>query len=190
MLEYDWDNSVGHWVCTTAHAMRRALTIRLAQEGITLRQWEVLACLSANSEASQSEMAERMGIEPHTMAGVLARMERDGWLERTCCTEDRRRNRIHPTAKAEAIWNRAVQWCHDVRAQASAGLPAEELAQFKRTCERIHDNLSSAIPPAPVGGLPLKDEQAAVAARRPALEAPSGSSPATRRFPSDSPAVR
>ena len=92
MLRYDFENSVGYWVCMTSHAIRRSLSVRLAEEGITLRQWEVLAWLACDGEVSQAELAECMGIEPPTLAGVLRRMERDGWLSRRCCENDRRRN--------------------------------------------------------------------------------------------------
>ncbi len=145
MLEYDWESSVGYWVCSTSHALRRALSVRLAEEGMTLRQWEVLAWLSANGDLSQAELADCMGIEPHTLAGVLRRMERDGWLQRTCCERDRRKNKIHPTDKAEGVWQRAVACCQEVRARASEGLPEEELQQFKRTCEKIRENVAAAV---------------------------------------------
>ncbi len=144
MLEYDWESSVGHWVCSTSHALRRALGTRLAEEGMTLRQWEVLVWLSMNGDLSQAELAECMGIERHTLTGVLARMERDGWLARRCCPEDRRKNKLHPTEKAEAVWTRAVACCQNVRAQAVEGISFDELAQFKRTCEKIRQNLAAA----------------------------------------------
>lgn len=144
MLEYDWESSVGHWVCSTSHALRRALGTHLAEEGMTLRQWEVLVWLSMNGDLSQAELAECMGIERHTLTGVLARMERDDWLARRCCQEDRRKNKLHPTEKAEAVWTRAVACCHQVRAQAVEGISFEELAQFKRTCDKIRQNLAAA----------------------------------------------
>src|SRR5262245_35187087 len=122
--------------------MRRALGTQLAQAGMTFRQWEVLAWLSANGNLSQAEMAECMGIEPHTLAGVLRRMERDGWLERRCCEHDRRKNTIVPTEKAEDVWERGIQCCHTVRARASEGLSDVELEQFRRTCEKIRASLA------------------------------------------------
>lgn len=146
MLEYEWESSIGYWVCTTSHALRRALSTELAQAGMTFRQWEVLAWLSANGDLSQAEMAECMQIEPHTLAGVLRRMERDGWLDRKCCAHDRRKNTIVPTEKAEAVWQRAVECCHKVRAQAVEGLSERELEQFKQTCERVRTNLSADAP--------------------------------------------
>lgn len=142
MLEYDWESSVGYWVCTTSHSLRRALTARLAKEDVTLRQWEVLASLSAHGTVSQTQLAECLGLEPHTIAGILNRMVRDGWLERRCCETDRRRNLVHPTPKAEAVWSRLIQICHEVRDEAVAGLSETELSEFQRVCAKIRSNLA------------------------------------------------
>lgn len=129
----------------TAHAMRRALGQELARENITLRQWEVLAWIAVEGELSQCELADRLGIEPPTLAGVLSRMERDGWLERRSCPEDRRKKRIRATQKAIAVWNRTLECCRRVRQQAVEGVSEDELAQFKRICEKIRTNLGHSV---------------------------------------------
>ena len=103
MLQYDWDHSIGYWIVLTANSVRRALNAELAQQGITMRQWEVLASLALGGELSQSELAERLGIEAPTLVGILDRMERDGWLERYACPQDRRRKRIRCTDKTETL---------------------------------------------------------------------------------------
>ena len=143
MLQYDFDNSVGCWVALTSHALRRALSAELARERITLRQFEVLAWIALDGEQSQSELAERLGIEAPTLAGILVRMERDGWLERYSCPVDRRRRRIRATKQAEQVWSRMVECCLRVRRQATAGISADELVLFKQICERIRANLVS-----------------------------------------------
>jgi DNA-binding MarR family transcriptional regulator len=140
--EYDFEQSVGCWVAQTSHAMRRALDYELSREGITFRQWEVLAWSGSTESLSQAELAERMAIEAPTLAGILSRMERDGWLVRTCCPKDRRKKRLRPSAQAEAVWARMLQCCHRVRERAIEGISADELAAFKRTCEAIRNNLS------------------------------------------------
>jgi MarR family transcriptional regulator for hemolysin len=142
VLRFDFEESVGYWICLTSQAMRRALTTRLAEEGITLRQWEVLACLACSPDVSQAELAERMGIEPPTLAGVLRRMERDGWLNRRSCDDDRRRNRLEATEKAEEVWQRCVRACQDVRQQAIKGFTAPELSILKKLCAEIRENLA------------------------------------------------
>ena len=102
--EFDFEHSVGCWIAQTSHALRRALDYELSREGITFRQWEVLAWSGSSEALSQAELAERMGIEAPTLAGILSRMERDGWLERSCCPKDRRKKRFRPSAKADAVW--------------------------------------------------------------------------------------
>ena len=146
MLDYDFEDSVGYWICMTSHALRRALDAELAREKITLRQFEVLASLALNGEMSQTELAERLGIEAPTLAGILSRMERDGWLERNSCPDDRRKKRIRVTEQAEAVWSRMADCCRRVREQAIQGLSDEDLARLRDTCERMRSNLGAMDP--------------------------------------------
>ena len=148
MLEYDWENSIGYWICSTSHALRKTLGTHLTKEGMTLRQWETLAWLACNGCGSQSMLAEGLGIDPHTLAGVINRMERDGLLERHCCEHDRRKNIIQPTKKAEEVWARVSKVCNEIRAQAVAEFTDDELAQLRDFCKRIKVNLNETEPPA------------------------------------------
>ena len=144
MLKHDLEESVGCWVAQTAHAMRRALDAELAREEITFRQWEVLATVAYHGEQSQAELADHLRIEAPTLAGILARMERDGWLERYACPHDRRKKRIRITPRAETVWNRMLECCRRVRSRATEGVSDEELAQFRSVCDRIRENLAGA----------------------------------------------
>jgi DNA-binding MarR family transcriptional regulator len=143
VLRFDFEESLGYWICSTSHSLRRALNAELAREGITFRQWEVLAWIAMEGELSQAELADRLGIEAPTLVGILDRMERDGWLDRYACPNDRRRKRIRATEKAETLWARMVECAHAVRARAKEGLSADELEQLKAICERIRLNLES-----------------------------------------------
>lgn len=143
MLQYDFDESVGCWIALTNQALRRAVANRLACEAITLRQWEVLACIALKGgEISQVELADMLGIEAPTLVGVLRRMERDGWLNRINCQQDRRKKWIRPTERAEALWTRMVDCCHEVRERATEGFSRDELQMLKQFTERIRENLN------------------------------------------------
>jgi DNA-binding MarR family transcriptional regulator len=145
LLEFDFENSVGYWICTTSHALRMALQTKL-QEGcsLSIRQWEVLACLACEEGMTQAEMADRLGIEPGTLTGIVSRMEAAGWLERRTCPDDRRKNRIYATDKAEQIWKQTTEICHAVRQQATAGIDARALESLKSVCDQIRHNLEAA----------------------------------------------
>ena len=92
-------------------------------------------------ESSQVELGERVGVEGPTLAGILARMERDCWLERYSCPNDGRCKRIFATGKAEAVWNRMADCSRRVRKRAVAGSSENDLAALKQVCATIRDNL-------------------------------------------------
>lgn len=146
MLEYDYDDSVGYWLSTTTHAIRRTLELELSRERVTWRQWEVFTWLSLEGELTQAELAERMCVEAQTLTGILCRMEREEWLARRPCPDDRRCKRISATPKAEEVWRRISDCGHRVRATAIAGLNEQELATFKQICGRIRTNLDGHLP--------------------------------------------
>ena len=46
MLEYDFENSVGFWICQSSNVFQRAFNEELAPQGVTFRQAQVLGCLA------------------------------------------------------------------------------------------------------------------------------------------------
>jgi MarR family transcriptional regulator for hemolysin len=141
---YDFENSVGYWVVPTAHALERALNEELAPHGITFAQCQVLAWLALQGELSQAELAERMRVEAPTLAGILDRMERDGWVERRPAPGDRRRKLVRPTPQVEPVWARIVGCCRAVRARATAGIDPDDLRRTFDVLAAVQANLRAA----------------------------------------------
>lgn len=141
MLEYEFENSVGYWVVTAAHAMQRALNEELAPYGMTHRQWQVLCWLAIDGTLAQNELAERMNIEPATLVSVLARMERHGWIGRRVCPNDARRRLVFPKSKAKPIWEKGVQCAHRVRERATKGFTVEDRERLKHLLAAMLGNL-------------------------------------------------
>jgi len=139
-------HGIGSWIVSTAHAFRRALECELSQQGVTFRQWEVMAWLNCDGEQPQNELAEKLGLEAQTLAGIISRMERDGWLTRQSCNEDRRRKLITATPKAQEIWNEMHACCEKIKQQAMQGLADNELQLLESMCERIRTNLETECP--------------------------------------------
>lgn len=143
MLQYDFEQSVGCWLTRAAQAYERALNAELAPRGITFRQVQVLGWLAHEGELSQTELAERMHVEPPTLVGILDRMERDGWISRHDCLTDRRKKLIRTEQQAEPVWAEIVDCARNVRACATAGLQPEQIQQLKMLLDRVLDNLES-----------------------------------------------
>jgi len=144
VLEYDFENSVGYWVCQASHALQRAFNEELAPQGVTFRQAQVLGCLALEGRLSQTELADRMRIEPPTLVGILDRMERDGWIRRDADKRDRRRKFIEPTAAAGPVWTKIVVVAKRVRARATRGMTASQLVQLKKLLAIVQANLAEA----------------------------------------------
>lgn len=141
MLPYDFDESIGYWLMTTWHLYQRAFNEEIAPHGITFRQCQVLGYLALDGPLSQSQLAEQMQVEPPTLVGILDRMERDGWIRRVVCREDRRRKLIHPTPAAEPVWSKIAECGRRARARATEGLTQQEQRTLHRLLLRVQRNL-------------------------------------------------
>ncbi len=141
MPPYDFEESVGYWVVTTARALQRALNEELAPHGITFPQWQVIGWLAAEGECCQAELAQRVGVEPPTLKGLLDRMQRRGWIERVACPGDARRKIIRLTPAVRPIWKRISEGALRVRARASNGLGPTRLHALRGTLARLRTNL-------------------------------------------------
>lgn len=145
MLEYDFEQSIGYWLITAAHAYQRAVQDEVAPHGITFRQCQVLGYLALEGSLSQIDLAERMGIEPPTLVGILDRMQRDGWVDRVSCETDRRKNLIRPTAAAEPVWSQIAECGRRVRQRATLGLSDDELEVLQQLLLTVQQNLAASV---------------------------------------------
>ncbi len=141
MLQYDFEQSIGYWVISTARILERELNDELAPSGITYRQCQILGCLALDGQLSQSELAERMRIEPPTLVALLDRMEQEGWISRCCCPEDRRKKVVRPCPAAEPVWAKIVAAARRVRARATRGMSPSEVETLKRLLRKVQENL-------------------------------------------------
>ena len=141
MLEYDFSNSVNYWTWLTSRAFERSMNEELRPHGITWRQCQVLGWLALEGQLSQSDLAEKIGIEPPTLVGILDRMERDGWICRLPCAADRRKKLVSPTSAAEPVWAKIVQCALKVRKRAVEGLNEAEVTELKRMLNIVQGNL-------------------------------------------------
>ncbi len=141
MLDYDFEESVGYWVFSTAHQLSQTMNEELAALGITYRQWEVLVWISMVGATSQSELARHMRIEAPTLVGVLDRMERDGWIRRTPDPCDRRKKLVQGTEQVEAVWAKMVDCARRVRARATEGIDEATLATVREALATMRRNL-------------------------------------------------
>lgn len=143
MLKYDFQESIGYWLLMASRSYEKAVNELLAEQGLTYRQCQVLGWLALEGDLSQSELAERLQVEPPTLVPILDRMEELGWLKRKPCSTDRRRKLVTPTAAAKPAWKKIVAVARKTRAKATDGMTKTEVATLKRLLGKLRENLNA-----------------------------------------------
>jgi len=140
-FEYDYQDSLVFWVLPTARAMKRALNEEFAKLGVTHQQWRVLLRLAREKNVCQAELAKQMTIEPPTLAGILDRMERAGWITRRPHPSDKRRKIVSLEPRIEPVWEQLVGCARRVRARAVKGMSPEQLSVLRDALAAVRANL-------------------------------------------------
>jgi MarR family transcriptional regulator for hemolysin len=141
VLEYSFQESIGYWIFMASRSWERAIQEELAPLGITHRQFQVLAWLAYAGDMTQRDLTERMHVEAPTLAGILDRMERDGWISRQGSVEDRRQKIVRATERANPVWTQIVDCLQRVRERATRGLSPRQVEQAMATLDAILRNL-------------------------------------------------
>ncbi len=124
------DRSLGEAVNRAARLLRRLADQRLAPLGLSAGYLPVLTALMGGEAMSQKALTERAGIEQPTMAATLARMERDGAIERRPDPGDRRSVLFTLSARTRARSAEIRAAIGDLNADALAGIPRPDRARL------------------------------------------------------------
>src|ERR1700692_3449559 len=97
-------NEFGLLLFGTARAWRTKLDQRLRPLGLSQGKWRTLIHLSqGGNKVTQKELAERMGIEGATLAGLLDRLQDDDWIKRRDSAADRRCKTVHLQRRSKSV---------------------------------------------------------------------------------------
>lgn len=132
------DENLGQMLAHTARAWRYALDARLQPLGLSRAQWMALLNVGrADEPLTQTELARLCGVEGPTMAGLLDRMERAGWVERRVGQADRRSKTVHLTDTARRLSRRVERIAAELRAELLEDISPDEIARCMRLLARI-----------------------------------------------------
>jgi DNA-binding MarR family transcriptional regulator len=125
-----------------ARLLRRELDEQLSSHGLTGVQMGLLTRLARSEGLVQAELGRRMAIEPATLTGIVQRLEREGWVRRSCDEDNRRLQHVWLTEKARTSLPALLRVQARYRRRALSGLGAAELGQLEGLLNRIEGNLS------------------------------------------------
>ncbi|WP_437624109.1 MarR family winged helix-turn-helix transcriptional regulator [Sorangium sp. So ce1151] len=140
-----WDPtaSASFWINHASRVLMRLQDGRLRPLGFGMRQMPVLHALSDGGSMSQKELARFAGVEQPTMAEMLARMERDGVVERGPDPKDGRASLTSLTRKALLRLPKLKEELIEVEREATAGFSAAEKELLQTLLQRVVKNLGS-----------------------------------------------
>ncbi len=141
MTHRHFEKGVGYWLLSAANLLERVANDELQPHGITFRQVQVLGTLACHGEMSQTELADRIQVEPSTVVRIVDRMERDGWVERFPSPNDRRVKLLRTTDKVDPVWQTILEVGVQIREQITQGLSERQVSQLMKSLETICANL-------------------------------------------------
>jgi MarR family transcriptional regulator, transcriptional regulator for hemolysin len=128
---------------TAARAWRQAVDRRLKCLGVSHASWTTIeVAAQARAPLSQSELADRLGVEGATMVAMVDRLVKAGLIVREPCQVDRRVNRVIVTEAGfrlvESVKSEAAATRRDLLAQ----IDPNQLAVATELLERLQELLA------------------------------------------------
>jgi DNA-binding MarR family transcriptional regulator len=121
--------------------LNRLLVEQLKAQGMTFRDWRVLAFLAATERRTIVELAEYSVIPHSTLSRLLDRMERNGLVKRSSAPHDLRAVALTLTAAGRRRYERILPMALALNAELMQGFTAEERRMLAALLGRMRDNL-------------------------------------------------
>jgi DNA-binding MarR family transcriptional regulator len=131
----------GHLISLAARGFARLSEARLKPLGFSVGQLPVVVALHNGTASTQRDLARFARVEQPPMAQMLARMERDGLIQRTRDPADGRSSRIVLTEAARERMPEAITTLFQGNRDALNGFTDAEAEQFIDLLLRLIENL-------------------------------------------------
>ncbi len=139
----DWqpEATATYWINRASRALSRHLDGELRPLGFALGQLPVLRALAGGAALSQTELARIAQVEQPSMAETLARMVRDGVVDRQPDPRDGRASLVSLSRRSRQRLARARRALMTADARAMAGVTGGELSAACEVLRRIVHNV-------------------------------------------------
>lgn len=136
------ESYVGYRMVLALKAHRRLAEAAFSKVGLYPGQEMILFELWNEEGLTQSQLVEKVCVEPPTVTKTLQRLEKVGMVERRQDAEDARVSRVYLTPKGCALRNQVQSMWDDLEAQTVKGLSEVEKVLMLRLLDQIYKNLN------------------------------------------------
>jgi MarR family transcriptional regulator, transcriptional regulator for hemolysin len=113
---------------STSRSWRQAVDRKLKYLGVSQASWMTIAMAAkARSPLSQSELADKLGVEGATMVAMIDRLVKAGLVNREASTTDRRVKRVILTPAGQKIYDKVKAEAVALRKQLLADIDQRKL---------------------------------------------------------------
>lgn len=134
-------STVGYMLANVCKLHRQRAEVLLNEIGLHVGQEMLLCGLWDKEGVTQAELAEKVMIQPATVTNMLQRLEREGIVERTPDTDDRRISRVYTTEKGRDMEEAVQEKWSRLEQEAFGGLNVEERFLLRRLLLQVYQNL-------------------------------------------------
>src|SRR5580658_9929160 len=128
---------------STSRSWRQAVDRRLKYLGVSQASWMTIAVASkARTPLSQSELADRLGVEGATMVAMVDRLAKAGFVVRQTSKSDRRVKRVILTESGQRLYDTVRAVADGVRKQLLSHIGSNDLALATELLETLHEVLT------------------------------------------------
>ena len=124
---------------TMAGHLLRDLGLAPGQELLLLQLWDRDRC-------SQTDLVERLGIDPSTVTKMLQRLERDGWVRREPSPDDGRVTLVTLTAAGRELQTAVTGIWRQLEHESVKTLTDQERAALLRLLRKVEAALHATCP--------------------------------------------
>lgn len=126
--------TLGRSIAVVARLWRGELDRRLQPHSLSQARYALLTLLAeAKGPIAQNDLAERAGIAGPTLVRQIDQLEKNGLVKRRDAPGDRRVKHVCVTPAGREAHKTARMIAEELRQEAAAGMPPEDLAQLNKT---------------------------------------------------------
>ena len=137
---FELDDCVSYIATNAVKKVAEAFNKKLMALGITRVQWTALFYLGKYKSISQFELAEKMNIKTSTMARLVDRMEREGYVIRAKDPADRRVTKLVLTDKGRDLREKLIPEGEKFSKLVSQDISDEEIRIFISVLNKMVEN--------------------------------------------------
>ena len=124
----DLDERFSDALHSSSRSWRQAVDRRLKYLGVSQASWMTIAIAAkAPSPMSQSELADKLGVEGATMVAMIDRLVKAGLVTREASTTDRRIKRVVLTPAGFSVYEKVKAEATALRKELLAGMEENKL---------------------------------------------------------------